>query len=922
MSSTSIRLGPNDGRMPSREDLSRAFFCSAAVYESSNERAEILLQNTQRDYPTIKFAKVHMSLDLFGEHKFLVAYAEDAIFIAFRGTTTLEDVATNLKFARDSRFGGAFHYGFFKRSDIFFKPDCNPILGLLSLQKRIIFCGHSLGGAVAHMVLFRLFVEDDGKFKYGVFPDSFISIAFGAPHVCDEDAARKINEDKNLRWRFTNFVNQSDPVPCLLHSIPHTVAVVAKSLESNENVQNEFALQGIGTLLGRCLDGYAQGGFLRGASAALIATFDIGMSKIANKSKTIFAKHLLRLAQRAAPRPGTSKYNKPDFYPIGYYIFVERQSDEWRDGDRPRFNVHRINDKSADMRTKLEDVHFGLEDLERHEIRSYKSVLIESNLMDSPQVPSIQYQMNNVVSTPTPIITMAQSKMVDSTQPYITITGENLLFLIEPIKINDMETWVTTKQEDNEIVVLRPSSLNENSKIDISFLTVKTAFGQGSKIVMEGFLGNPPTIARKLAKIVVIMMIMKDFGTDPSPDHLSKLDEIIQCAPGLQGKKLSPILIEGCIQEANNMTKAVADFLLSGLLFSYEDMIGKWVNPTVNGIVPYSTICSGIIPQMIIAGCVAGTVTYGAIAVTRFIVDDYKKILVIGCEEASKWSTSEPTLHVDTNLELASLEEELQNQVERSTNNFKGMVQEAHLYPNTTMRSNFPQLKHKYAKNSDPKCRINLLKRIKIIVNTSHLFSQVVGQKQFWGILGAEDAGKSTFIMKALDRFGPRNPPRLPRCGRSFHTSIVEPYKLADSVWLVDFPGRDGLQGNAEKWIQFKELPNSCILVLQFLGDIKSGQRDMYQEVKERLSTSEIKVVFNKVDMIFQPGEEDDEADYFERQKENSAEQLGCPKDNIYYACFNPRCSNERMRELKELGVLGFEDFFQELGILEGHELT
>jgi hypothetical protein len=253
--------------------------------------------------------------------------------------------------------------------------------------------------------------------------------------------------------------------------------------------------------------------------------------------------------------------------------------------------------------------------------------------------------------------------------------------------------------------------------------------------------------------------------------------------------------------------------------------------------------------------------------------------------------------------------------VDNSTNDFKEMVRKAHLHPVTTLWSDFLQLKHKDAKNSDQKCRINLLKRIKIIVDTGHLFSQVVAQKQFWGILGAEDAGKSTFIKKALESFGPQNP-RLPGCGRSFHTSVVEPYKLADSVWLVDFPGRDGLQGNAERWIQFKELPNSCILVLQFLGDIKSGQRDMYWEIKERLPTSEIKVVFNKVDMNFQPGEEDDEAGYFERQKENSAEQLGCPKDNIYYACFNPSCSNERMQELKELGVLGFEDFFQKLGIL------
>jgi hypothetical protein len=80
---------------------------------------------------------------------------------------------------------------------------------------------------------------------------------------------------------------------------------------------------------------------------------------------------------------------------------------------------------------------------------------------------------------------MAQSKMADSSRPYIKITGENLLFLIEPIKINNMETWLTTKQEDKEIVVCRPSGLNDNSEIPISSVTVKTAFGQGSKYVME-----------------------------------------------------------------------------------------------------------------------------------------------------------------------------------------------------------------------------------------------------------------------------------------------------------------------------------------------------------------------------------------------------------------------------------------------------
>jgi hypothetical protein len=97
-------------------------------------------------------------------------------------------------------------------------------------------------------------------------------------------------------------------------------------------------------------------------------------------------------------------------------------------------------------------------------------------------------------------------------------------------------------------------------------------------------------------------------------------------------------------------------------------------------------------------------------------------------------------------------------------------------------------------------------------------------------------------------------------------------------------------------------------------GDVKRGQKDMYKEVKEKLTTSEIKVIFNKVDLDFRPGWG---ANYFEGQKENSAKKLGCPKDNIYYACFEPT-SNERMQALRRTGVLGFEDIFQKLRILEG----
>lgn len=102
-----------------------------------------------------------MSLELLGQQKFLVAYAEDVIFIAFRGTQTLDDLATDLKMVNRPKFGGAFHAGFSKRADVFMGSDQNPMKGLLSLNKRIIFCGHSLGGAVAHMVLLGYLLENN-----------------------------------------------------------------------------------------------------------------------------------------------------------------------------------------------------------------------------------------------------------------------------------------------------------------------------------------------------------------------------------------------------------------------------------------------------------------------------------------------------------------------------------------------------------------------------------------------------------------------------------------------------------------------------------------------------------------------------------------------------------------------------------------
>jgi len=235
------------------------------------------------------------------------------------------------------------------------------------------------------------------------YPNSLISVAFGAPHICDEKGAKNINANKTLRWRFKNFVNQSDPVPCLLHSVANTLAKFRASLKSNEIFRTSFPLEGGVTPLVTFIDAILR----RDVRVAFFGALDIGTTGIVDKSKILIAPLLKELARRAAPEPGSINYNESDFYPIGYYTFIEKKADERRNTDRQKYDVYTIDDERSHMTRKLKDVRLRFQDWEHHKLKNYKTVLMESDLIDSPPVNSQQphdCQTNNVVSTPAPIV--------------------------------------------------------------------------------------------------------------------------------------------------------------------------------------------------------------------------------------------------------------------------------------------------------------------------------------------------------------------------------------------------------------------------------------------------------------------------------------------------------------------------------------
>ncbi|CAB9518896.1 expressed unknown protein [Seminavis robusta] len=146
----------------------------------------------------------------FGQ-KYVIAvckrHSSRVLFCAFAGTYLSgdwEDASTQYKKA----------IGFSKRaSDI--PREGIERLAQQSRASRIVFCGHGLGGAVAHLVLI-LFLSTQQGSRGRFADDDAISVGFGAPHFGDEDLLDSIKEQG---WvdRIINVVDPQDPIPRVMN---------------------------------------------------------------------------------------------------------------------------------------------------------------------------------------------------------------------------------------------------------------------------------------------------------------------------------------------------------------------------------------------------------------------------------------------------------------------------------------------------------------------------------------------------------------------------------------------------------------------------------------------------------------------------------------------------------------------------------
>eukprot|EP01031_Cornospumella_fuschlensis_P026568 gene26568-32109_t len=149
----------------------------------------------------------------FASQAYNIVFFDDYIIVGFRGTNDVKDWCTNCNPIPGNLFDGKIHGGFLQRAKSI------PLDEILELarNKKLIFTGHSLGGAIAKICTLLCFYKttDTPNVLQNIF-----CITFGAPYVGTaevKDFVATFRKDFCLANNILNIVNENDCIPGILN---------------------------------------------------------------------------------------------------------------------------------------------------------------------------------------------------------------------------------------------------------------------------------------------------------------------------------------------------------------------------------------------------------------------------------------------------------------------------------------------------------------------------------------------------------------------------------------------------------------------------------------------------------------------------------------------------------------------------------
>ena len=720
----------------------------------------------------------------------------------------------------------------------------------------IVVCGHSLGGAIASVVAIKLFF----LLKQLYQERSLKCITFGAPLIGDRDIQKYVAEQ--MSTCIHNFVCINDPVPKLLRCT-QSVSCRLHEIETHLSVMshNMQRLQGISSAASTFNKLIA----MKDSCTNLIRTIGKNMPVIQaavnveslvrlNFSSVIEFQQVFNFIDDATT---VSKDNRHVYAPIGNFHFL---SENFNDNDF--FSCDRLKELEEYLQIKYQQ-NANEVSPDAHTLSYYTDLFRRNGNLPFGGYP-YQFEMptgdleNRKIGFKypyDPFIISVELAKASGQKSFLKLsfTGKNLFDVVLDLCQFNFNFPFARKKEK---VKIKNVSMGENierlvieeeteyrsiamSNHGINLLLV-TQFGECEKIlqpenlrniVVESVPQNDPVslvVRRAIERGMALKTIPMESGYTGSEEIINEIIQLGTVAIGEDemmkkeadmfkehGKNVHFMLSnEGFFQVVKDFCNKIEEYIRSPLHIEAElnnfqmIAVGSSVvtGAVVAGCIASSSltligVASATSGGLVLTGGAVGAITAGATASSlineRFTDSNYKIALNFIVEELFK--AQQKSLDGTSKAEITDLLDQ-----ENIFSKEKALIR---LAPNNMLESFGDCIISKSKKKS----KVEVMKRIKAI-QSIHRIREIFSKQCFIGVVGLQDAGKTTLIKKIWNVGG--------KSGYFSHTDVPKLYQITQKLLVVDFPGSNSLDYHSKTFSICGAMNNIVIVVIPFSGDV------------------------------------------------------------------------------------------------------
>ena len=722
----------------------------------------------------------------------------------------------------------------------------------------IVVCGHSLGGAIASIVAIKLFIG----LKRLLHERSVKCITFGAPLIGD----RKLQEcvAEHMSPYIHHFVCNNDPVPNILR-YKQSVSQILQDITTHLGMQN------LGDTSRKPLldkkDKFREF-FERISTLMPVLKAAVNVVSLVNPDSSN-VKTFQNLCNVIDDVTTAIKDNTDVYIPIGNFHFLDERVNE-----KEFFSCNRLKELEEYMQEEYQQ-NASKRSMNAHAL-SYYTELFRKNgnlpfggypyqvVIGGPDALNKNQHCNRMIKFEHPFSPSIDS--VELIKPIgeestlnLSFTGKNIYDVVLECCEFDFNFPFAEKKENVRIKKLPPTDENierlviqdemKDSPITISDHGIKiklaTQFGECDEILRHENVRN--TVVQSVHQIaandsvslvvrsaiqrgMALKKIKMECGLSSSEQII---DEIIQLGTVALGedemrkketeifqeyaKKFNSVFSnEESYQKIKDFSDKIEEYISSALRIEAErPVIEKiWIGFSIGAGLLLTAFIAGptllVIGSNLTAEVMASGLAYAGVAVTegakvllnlltkeQILESNYKSVLNFIVQEL--FEAQRKPLSATTETEITDL-----------------LYRDEIFYMEKALIKLAPKGRLISFENcsideSTKESKKEVIKRITAI-KCIHRIREILSQQCFIGVVGLQDAGKTTLVKKIWNVGG--------KSSYFNHTTVPMLYQITKKLLVVDFPGSNSLDNHAKTFSICGAMNNMIIVLIPFSGDV------------------------------------------------------------------------------------------------------